>query len=634
MTEPERLRGELVESETKYRNLIELAPDAILIHQDGKIVFVNPAAVALLGAAGESDLVGRPVLDIVHPDMREHVGWNVETDLRGEESPLTTVDLLRMDGLTVTIQGRGARIPHGGRHAVQVVLRDVTEAKRVEDALKDYAARLEISEEKAWNRLEEIEIIYDTAPIGLCVLDTELRFVRLSRRFAEIAGAPVEAHIGRTPAEIMPDLGRQIETTMRRVIETGEQLDLELCGTAPTTPDVLRHWNAHWAPLRGASGTIVAISATVEEITRRKRIEEALRERERTLQGIFRAVPIGIGIVSDRMITEVNAPLCRMTGYAQDELIGQDARLLYPSDETYAYVGQEKYAQIAESGRGAVETQWRTKDGTVLDILLSSSPVDLSLPNQNVVFSALDITKLRESERALESYMDDLQRSNEELQRFAYVASHDLQEPLRSIVSFSQLLVRKYRGRLDADADEYLGYITEGGQRMQALIQDLLQLSRVETQAKPLSPTDAAEVVADVLRLMEVAIREAGATVVADQLPTVLADAAQLAQVFTNLIGNALKYRHPGVAPAIRISAEPAGTSWRFTVKDNGIGIEAEYFDRIFVIFQRLHTRDAYPGTGIGLAVVKKIVERHGGRIRVESTPGEGSTFSFTLSAA
>jgi light-regulated signal transduction histidine kinase (bacteriophytochrome) len=230
--------------------------------------------------------------------------------------------------------------------------------------------------------------------------------------------------------------------------------------------------------------------------------------------------------------------------------------------------------------------------------------------------------------------MDDLQLSNEELQRFAYVASHDLQEPLRSIISFTQLLERRYRGKLDTDADEFIGFIVEGGNRMQQLITDLLQLSRVETKAKPLAPTDAGEVAADALRLMETPIREAGATVTVGEMPTVMADAAQLAQVFTNLVGNALKYRRPDVPPEIRISAERADGFWRFAVEDNGIGIEEQYFDRIFVIFQRLHTREAYEGTGIGLAVVRKIVERHGGRVGVESVPGRGSTFFFTLPAA
>jgi light-regulated signal transduction histidine kinase (bacteriophytochrome) len=214
------------------------------------------------------------------------------------------------------------------------------------------------------------------------------------------------------------------------------------------------------------------------------------------------------------------------------------------------------------------------------------------------------------------------------------VASHDLQEPLRSIVSFSQLLERRCRGQLGPDAVEYLAFIIEGGVRMQRLITDLLQLSRVETAAQPLEPTDAGEVVDGVLRSMETPIREAGATVEVGEMPTVMADADQLAQVFTNLVGNALKYRRPDVPLTVRISAGQVGKAWQFAVADNGIGIEREYYDRIFVIFQRLHTREEYEGTGIGLAVARKIVERHGGRIWVESIPGEGSTFYFTLPAA
>ncbi|WP_440951417.1 sensor histidine kinase [Methanosphaerula subterraneus] len=244
-----------------------------------------------------------------------------------------------------------------------------------------------------------------------------------------------------------------------------------------------------------------------------------------------------------------------------------------------------------------------------------------------------DITERRKAEEVLRGYGERLQASNEELQLFAYVASHDLQEPLRNIVSFSQLLNQRYRGRLDADADEYIRFIIEGGKRMQMLIQDLLQLSRVETSAMPLVPADTQRIVADTLGTMKTLIHEAGATVTVEDLPPVMADATQLEQVFANLVGNALKYRRPGVPPVIRISAERTEKCWRFAVEDNGIGIAPEFFDRIFVIFQRLHTRDEYEGTGIGLAIVKKIVERHGGRVRVESTPGEGSTFFFTLPA-
>jgi signal transduction histidine kinase len=241
--------------------------------------------------------------------------------------------------------------------------------------------------------------------------------------------------------------------------------------------------------------------------------------------------------------------------------------------------------------------------------------------------------ELIEAETRVRQHSDALARSNEELQRFAYVASHDLQEPLRSIVSFSQLLDRRYRGRLDQDADDYLQFIIDGGTRMQMLIKDLLQLSRIETRGRPFEHVEAGEVLADALRTIDAGITEAGGRIEAGPLPRVFGDPVQLEQVFTNLIGNAVKYRRFGVPLVIRVSAEKHGPFWEFAIADNGIGIEAEYFDRIFEMFQRLHTQDEFSGTGIGLAVVKKIVERHGGRIWVESTPGEGSTFFFTLPA-
>ncbi len=576
---------------------MELSPDAILIHQHGVIAFANPAAADLIGVGGPEDLIGEPVLEIVHPWTREHVEWNIEADLGGELSLLTAVDLLRPDGTTVTVQGRGAMIPYGGHPAVQVVLRDVTEGKRAEAALGEDEERLRMAKTYAGVG------IWGWLPPGFT--------------------GPASSDCIRLDDDSVPDAA---------VVATGQPFELEFRFDLG--------WDRpRWMRLLGGGvldegGRLVRILGVYMDITDQKRAEEALREREQTLQSIFRAAPVGIGMVSNRTITQANDQLCRMTGYTREDLIDQDARLFYPSDEAYAFVGREKYAQIAENGTGVVETQWQRRDGTVLDILLSSSPIDLARPHENVIFNALDITKLRDSERALASYMEDLQRSNEELQRFAYVASHDLQEPLRSIVSFSQLLERRYKGQLDQDADEFIAFIIEGGNRMQRLIEDLLQLSRIETKAKPLVPTDAGEVVSDALRLMETSIREAGATVSVGELPTIRADAAQLAQVVTNLVGNALKYRRPDVPPEVRISAERAGAFWRFAVRDNGIGIEKEYFDRIFIIFQRLHTRDEYEGTGIGLAVARKIVDRHGGKVWVESAPGEGSTFFFTVPAA
>ncbi len=241
----------------------------------------------------------------------------------------------------------------------------------------------------------------------------------------------------------------------------------------------------------------------------------------------------------------------------------------------------------------------------------------------------------------LEEANVNLLHSNRELEQFAYVASHDLQEPLRAVNSYAQLLTRKYQGNLDAKADKYLGYIMEGATRMQQLINDLLEFSRVGTRGKHLQPTDCEGVLSQVLDNLKVAILESRTRVTHDPLPMIVGDEIQLIQLFQNLIGNAIKFRRVGDSlaesdsvpepPRVHVKAVPRDHEWVFSVEDNGIGMEAEYFERIFTIFQRLHSRAEYPGTGIGLAVCKKIVERHGGRIWVESEPGVGTIFYFTI---
>jgi signal transduction histidine kinase len=255
-----------------------------------------------------------------------------------------------------------------------------------------------------------------------------------------------------------------------------------------------------------------------------------------------------------------------------------------------------------------------------------------------ILWSSASLLKVDAEKRLAEGevrrYARDLERSNRELENFAYVASHDLQEPLRTTASFAQLLASRYTGRLDRDADEFIAFIKGGAERMQALVSDLLAYSRVGAKDKPRGAVSGERVLQTVVEDLQSAIGQSGARLTRDPLPTVMADESQLAQVFRNLVENAIKYRRPDVPPQIHVGAAPQGGEWVFSVRDNGLGIEPRYFERIFVMFQRLHAGDEYPGTGIGLAVCKKVVERHGGRIWVKSRLGEGSSFHFTLPRA
>jgi light-regulated signal transduction histidine kinase (bacteriophytochrome) len=241
-----------------------------------------------------------------------------------------------------------------------------------------------------------------------------------------------------------------------------------------------------------------------------------------------------------------------------------------------------------------------------------------------------DITERKNAEAALQEAHEELKRSNSELEQFAYVASHDLQEPLRMVSSYTQLIDRRYGDRLDGDAREFMHYVVDGAARMKQLIEDLLAYSRVGTKGKEFREIEVEAALKRAVTNLRAAIEESGAAVTWDPLPTVSGDDLQLAQLFQNLIGNALKFRGRSV-PRVHVSVSEQENEWQIAVADNGIGIEPQYFERIFMVFQRLHTQADYPGTGIGLAICKKVVERHGGRIGVESRPGEGSRFHFTL---
>jgi PAS domain S-box-containing protein len=351
---------------------------------------------------------------------------------------------------------------------------------------------------------------------------------------------------------------------------------------------------------------------------------------------------IGDGVVAtdiDGRVTFFNRVAQALSGWRGEEALGRPVgdilRLERTSDDSVA----ENPAITAMRERRSVDHSSGVvlvgQDGQRTHVDANGAPT--FDPEGRLVGSVLvlhDVTERERAERQIRQRTEELARSNRDLEQFAYVASHDLQEPLRAVAGPLQLLQRRYQGQLDARADEFIGHAVDGATRMQTLIDDLLSYSRVGRLEDPKQQVPAEQALEFALKNLAVVIDETGAQIEHEALPVVQAISSQLALLFQNLIGNAIKFRSKERTPVIRVRAEPLGREWRFLVADNGIGISEQYFERIFVIFQRLHTRREYPGTGLGLALCKRIVEHHGGKIWVESTPGEGTTFYFTVPRA
>ncbi|WP_231038805.1 ATP-binding protein, partial [Nitratidesulfovibrio oxamicus] len=344
--------------------------------------------------------------------------------------------------------------------------------------------------------------------------------------------------------------------------------------------------------------------------------------------------PVAI-VTQQGALRRVNPAWVRLFGFVPEEVTGHPfLDFVHPDDmEASRPLLVGGMNALAGAAATPVENRFRRRDGVYRWLAWAS----VVLPEEGVVYlSGRDVTQRKEAELHLERQAEELRRSNAELEQFAYIASHDLQEPLRKIASFLDLLAKRYVGRLDSDADEFIGFAVDAARRMKDMIEDLLAYSRVSTQGREFEDTDMEKVVNTVLSDLGLLLEEAGATVERGPLPMIRADRVQMEQLLRNLLGNAVKYRSE-TPPNISIGAERAvgdgqpGGAWVFHVRDNGIGMKPEHFERIFRVFQRLHGPGRYPGTGIGLAVCKKIVERHGGTIEVESAPGRGSTFRFVI---
>ncbi len=373
----------------------------------------------------------------------------------------------------------------------------------------------------------------------------------------------------------------------------------------------------------------------IRDISERKSFENELREREELFGAFVNSSPTMMWMTDEKdQPVMFNNRWLRFFGTTIEEEInipwGSDR--IHPDSRLQSMQVHRENLKQRESFNH--EYQLRDKNGDYAWFWEMGVPRFNNGRYQGFIGNLVNITDRKQMEDELQASLEQLTKSNTELEQFAYIASHDLQEPLRMVASYTQLLSRRYKGKLDDDADEFIAYAVDGAKRMQGLIQDLLEYSRVGSQGGELKVVQTNDILKNAIANLEVSIDEAGIVVTYDDMPSVMGDELQLMQLFQNLIGNAIKYRDSEKLGKIHIAAEPRDKKWVVSIKDNGIGIEPKFFDRIFVIFKRLHTATEKSGTGIGLSVCKKIVERHGGEIWVESKPGEGSVFMFTLQAA
>ncbi len=615
------IEHKLVEDErSRLVAILEASSDFIgTADPQGNSLWYNSQLMNALGLQSDEEVRQRPISDN-HPqwavDLIENQGipsairdgiWVAETALR------------RHDGVEIPVSQMiiAHKSPNGEVEYFSTIMRDITERKQAEIALQ-----------RSYSLLATV---INSSPDIIFVKNRQMRYKFINAPGAKLFDKSVEEIVGQDDSALFPpeiaanfrDSDRQIltsgkaETYEETIVVRGEER------TYITTKNVYR--DAH--------GNILGLVGFAKDITERKQAEAALQESYNLLHSIINATPDPIFVKNlQHCYLLSNSVRATLFNKSVEEIFGKDDSFLFPPVLCTAIQADD--TRIMASGNTETFEEMFVVEGEPRTYLTTKSVYrDAEGKIQGLVGFAKDITPLKQAEQQLKALNAELARSNQELEQFAYVASHDLREPLRKIKSYTDLLVKRYQGQLDEKADKYIAYISDGAVRMQALISDLLTYSRVGRGEVIKEPTDLNVVLTQTLSDLSRAIQESDATITADVLPSLNANPRQIGQLFQNLIANAMKFRGEK-QPCIQIKSRLDSKFWTISVQDNGIGIQPEHVDRIFVIFQRLHTKDEYEGTGIGLAICKKIVERHGGEIWVESELGQGTTFLFTLPAS
>lgn len=638
-------------SERRFRDIFEHSPDAIYVEDyEGNILDVNEATCKLHGISRQ-DLIGKNVYDVTplehHEIVRERQPKIKDNTITSFESVSNTTD-----GKQLPIEVRVTHIEYQGQPALLMHVRDISDRKRNQQLLEEINVALERKVRERTKALEltnealqyqskireqfkhELELqknflrqVIDASPALIFVKDAEGKFLLANEKIARFYGTTPSMMEGQTDsestfskeeiAEFLKEDAMVLESRSEIVFPERKFINRS------TGKEVWLQTVKKPVPAFDSEGyNILGVSTDVTLIHEAR---ERLKISEHLYRQIATSIPNAALFIYDHNMRYVLAegPLVGIISKAKEEIEGKTV-----SEVTR---NAEAIIKTYESTLRGVSI---TQEEQFFDKSLMVHHLPIKDEEGMVIYGMVmifDITYMKKIQVELETQAKELKRSNEELERFAYVASHDLQGPLRTIASYLQLFESKYRGHIDTQADEFINFSVSGAKRMQALIHDLLNYSRITSKPKPFRMVNTRDLVAAVVQSLKSAIDAKQAEVTLGELPELMGEGSQLTQLFQNLIDNAIKFSN-AERPRVEIKARDHGSTWLFSVSDNGIGIRDEFKDRIFEIFQRLHTDAEYPGTGIGLAICKKIVSLHNGTIWVESKIGEGTTFHFTIS--
>ncbi len=634
------LDKKLKESEVRYRSLYENSFDAILMTKpDGSILSANPTACLMFDMTEEElKKSGREGV-VVEDNQLNHV-----LNERVEKSK-SKVEIIfkRKNGSTFIGEVTSSFFTDvDGTVKTSMIIRDISERKKIEEELRESHDGLELKVKERTKELEKLvedlklkEYLLDSANDSIFLHDLEGNIIYVNDAAYKSRGYTKDELLGMNIGDLSPpEFNEQIDQQIAEIKMHGEFIfeaaDLHKDGSI-----ILVEIHSRAIKLDDK----YFILSVVRDITEKKKAEAELKEAYATLKKsemqyktlTENSIDFITRYDTDFKIIYSNKAI-KSIGLLREDLIGKTIDELWVEKDTV-----NLWRQSLQKALITAEIQFLEFNLQGFEELRIFSSYIIPEINDRKIKSLLvvtrDITKRKQTEETLKETILELKRSNEELERFAYVSSHDLQEPLRTIASFTQLLERRYKGKFDSDADEFMDYIVEAAIRMKEQIEGLLEYSRVSTKGKEFKLVDTNVILNQTIGTLNTSIKGSNTEITVEDLPTVMGDSDQLYRVFQNLISNSIKFRKCEEPAKIHIEAfkDDENNEYVFSVQDNGIGIEPQYAERIFVIFQRLHTRNVYKGTGIGLSIVKKIIEHHGGRIWVESEFGKGSTFYFTL---